>query len=238
MGRKFKFSKGFAKQEMIKRAADVCLEVYGVLHERVNDVNDQGRYSLEKRFNALTEEAISDVAKQEKQFVLAKSKMYVLRLIQIKRREKLLRWFEKYLKSIENKENKQVIKTYAFGLEKTYKDEIMNSFYDEFEDYSEIIEQLQSICGYVDLITQEAEEPTIIEEGEKEVQALNIDAEEIEPEEEQEKVEGENNSSLLVASEAQQEEKATKKEREKKEEESGEETSQKKAERFLQVAIS
>lgn len=238
MGRKFKFSKGFAKQEMIKRAADVSLEVYGVLHERANDVNDQGRYSLEKRFNALTEEAISDVTKQEKQFVLAKSKMYVLRLIQIKRREKLLRWFEKHLKSIENKENKQVIKTYAFGLEKTYKDEIMNSFYDEFEDYSEIIEQLQSICGYVDLIKQEAEEPTIIEEGEKEVQALNSDTEKVEAEEEQEKAEGENNPPLLVASEAQQEEKATKKEREKKEEESGEETSQKKAERFLQVAVS
>ena len=167
MGRRFKFSKGFAKQEMVKRAVGAGLDVYDLLHNRTDNINQRGLFKIEEKFNGLMEGSIKDATLQERQYINAKSKMYVLRLIQIKRREKLLQWFDKYLKKIEGGENNHVIKKYAFGLEKEYKIEIMNSFYDEFEDYSQIIEQLKCICGYTDLMLQEQEESVSSEEGEE-----------------------------------------------------------------------
>ena len=182
MGRgNLNFSKGFAKQEMIKRAISGCLDVYDILGNRTDNINPPGLCKIEDKLNGLMEGTVKDAERQEKQYIKAKSKMYVLRLIQIKRRKKLLEWFENYLRKIEDNENNKLIRKYAFGLEREYKDEIRNSFLDEFEDYTNILEELNKVCYYVEAITKEDPSVTCTE-GDKVEQEET--AEEGEPTEE------------------------------------------------------
>lgn len=181
MAKKANFSKGFAKQEMIKRAVSENLGVCDLLEGRVGNVNPRGLHNIEEEINGLMEGAVKDAKKQEKVYIKAKSKMFVLRLLQIKRRKKLLEWVENYIRKIEDQENNKLIKKYAFGLEREYKDEIRNSFLDEFEDYTNILEELNKVCYYVEAITKDDPSVTYTE-GDKVEQEET--AEEGEPTEE------------------------------------------------------